>query len=170
VIQAEAIIAQAQVQLLEIGASQRGLAMKTVKDILRTKGHDVWSIAPYATVYEALKFMADKNVGALVVLDVETVVGIVSERDYARKVILHGRSSREIHVREIMTPRVYYVHPEQNIQECMTLMTDKHVRHLPALENDRLVGVISIGDVVKAIIAEHETTIKHLEDYITGGR
>lgn len=144
--------------------------MKTVKDILRAKGHDVWSIAPDDTVYDALKLMADKNVGALLVRDGEAVVGIVSERDYARKVILHGRSSREIQVREIMTSKIYYVHPEQNIQECMALMTDKRVRHLPALENDRLIGVISIGDVVKAIIAEHESTIKHLEDYITGGR
>jgi CBS domain-containing protein len=106
----------------------------------------------------------------LVVLDADTIVGIMSERDYARKVILHGRSSREIRVREIMTSEVYYVRPEQNIQECMALMTDKRVRHLPALENGRLVGVISIGDVVKAVIAEHESTIKHLEDYITGGR
>lgn len=144
--------------------------MKTVKDILRDKGYEVWSITPDATVYDALKFMADKNVGALLVLDGQAVVGMVSERDYARKVILHGRSSREIPVREIMTSKVYYVHPEQNIQECMALMTDKRVRHLPVLENDRLVGVISIGDVVKAIIAEHESTIKHLEDYITGGR
>jgi CBS domain-containing protein len=153
-----------------MAASQGGWIMKTVKDILRTKGHDVWSIIPDVTVYEALKFMGDKNVGALVVLDGETVVGIISERDYARKVILHGRSSKELPVREIMTTKVYYVRPEQNIQECMALMTEKHVRHLPAMENDRLIGVISIGDVVKAIIAEHESTIKHLEDYITGGR
>jgi CBS domain-containing protein len=151
-------------------ASQGGWIMKTVKDILRSKGHDVWSIVPDATVYEALKFMGDKNVGALVVLEGETVVGIISERDYARKVILHGRSSKELPVREIMSTRVYYVRPEQNIQECMALMTEKRVRHLPAMENDRLIGVISIGDVVKAIIAEHESTIKHLEDYITGGR
>lgn len=144
--------------------------MKTVNDILREKGYEVWSITPDATVYEALKFMADKNVGALLVLDGQAVVGMVSERDYARKVILHGKSSREIQVHEIMSSKVYYVQPEQNIQDCMALMTDKRVRHLPAMENDRLVGVISIGDVVKAIIAEHESTIKHLEDYITGGR
>ncbi len=144
--------------------------MKTVKDILRIKGHHVWSTTPDATVYEALQTMAEKNVGALVVLDADTVVGIMSERDYARKVILHGRSSREIRVREIMTSEVYFVGPEQNIQECMAQMTDKRVRHLPALENGRLVGVISIGDVVKAVIAEHESTIRHLEDYITGGR
>jgi len=144
--------------------------MKTVKDILRIKGNDVWSTTPNATVYEALQTMAEKNVGALLVLDADAIVGIMSERDYARKVILHGRSSREIRVREIMTSEVYFVHPEQDIQECMAQMTDKRVRHLPALENDRLVGVISIGDVVKAVIAEHESTIKHLEDYITGGR
>lgn len=144
--------------------------MKTVNDILRIKGHDVWSTTPDATVYEALKAMAEKNVGALVVLRAGTVVGIVSERDYARKVILHGRSSREIQVREIMSTEVYYVRPEQNIQECMAQMTEKRVRHLPALESSRLVGVISIGDVVKAVIADHESTIKHLEDYITGGR
>ena len=144
--------------------------MKTVKDILRIKGHDVWSTTPDATVYEALQTMAEKNVGALVVLDADAIVGIMSERDYARKVILHGRSSREIRVREIMTSEVYFVSPEQDIQECMAQMTDKRVRHLPALENDRLVGIISIGDVVKALIAEHESTIKHLEDYITGGR
>jgi CBS domain-containing protein len=144
--------------------------MKTVKDILRIKGHAVWSTTPDATVYEALQIMAEKNVGALVVLDADTVVGIMSERDYARKVILHGRSSREIRVREIMTSEVYFVRPEQSIQECMAQMTDKRVRHLPALENDRLIGVISIGDVVKAVIADHESTIKHLEDYITGGR
>jgi CBS domain-containing protein len=144
--------------------------MKTVKDILGTKGHDVWSTTPNATVYEALKAMAEKNVGALVVMDEDAVVGIVSERDYARKVILHGRSSKEIHVREIMSTEVYYVRPEQNIQECMALMTEKRVRHLPALKHDQLVGVISIGDVVKAVIADHESTIKHLENYITGGR
>ena len=144
--------------------------MKTVKDILRIKGNEIWTTTPDATVYEALQTMAEKNVGALVVLDADTVVGIMSERDYARKVILHGRSSREIRVREIMTSEVYFVRPEQDIQECMAQMTEKRVRHLPALENDRLVGIISIGDVVKALIAEHESTIKHLEDYITGGR
>ena len=144
--------------------------MKIVRDILQTKGHEVWSIRPDGTVYEALKIMADKNVGALVVLDGHTVVGIMSERDYARKVILQGKSSRETRVGEIMTSRVYYVRPEQTIQECMAQMTDKHVRHLPVLENDSLIGVISIGDVVKSIIAEQESTIRLLEDYITGGR
>jgi len=143
--------------------------MMTVRDILQTKGQDVLSVTPDATVYEALKIMADKNVGALIVLDGENVAGIMSERDYARKVILHGKSSREMRVGEIMTSKVYYMRPEQDLQECMAQMTDRHVRHLPILEEGRLVGIISIGDVVKAIIAEHESTIKLLENYITGG-
>jgi CBS domain-containing protein len=144
--------------------------MKTVRDIIETKGRDVWSILPDATVFDALKIMADKNVGALLVLDGEIVAGILSERDYARKVILHGRSSKELKVKEIMSSKVYFVSPEQNIEDCMTLFTDKRVRHLPVLENERLAGVISIGDVVKAIITEQKSTIKHLENYITGGR
>jgi CBS domain-containing protein len=143
--------------------------MITVKDILKTKGHDVISITPETTVYEALTIMADKNVGALVVLDGDAVAGIMSERDYARKVILHGKSSRELKVSEIMTAKVYYVHPEQNVQDCMVQMTDKHVRHLPVLEEERLIGIISIGDVVKTIMADQEDTIKLLEHYITGG-
>ena len=143
--------------------------MITVENILQTKGRGVISIAPDVTVYEALKIMADKNVGALVVLDGNTVAGIISERDYARKVILHGRSSKELKVREIMTSKVYYVHPEQSVQDCMAQMTDKRVRHLPVLEGEQLTGVISIGDVVKAIIADQESTIKLLENYITGG-
>ena len=143
--------------------------MITVRDILKAKGHDLISITPDATVYEALTIMADKNVGALVVLDGDMVAGILSERDYARKVILHGRSSKELQVREIMTSNVYYVHPEQNVQDCMVQMTDKHVRHLPVLEEDRLIGIISIGDVVKTIMADQEDTIKLLENYITGG-
>jgi len=143
--------------------------VRTVKDVLQTKGHDVLSITPDATVYEALKIMADKNVGALVVLNGEAVVGLLSERDYARKVILHGKSSKEMQVREIMTAKVYYMRPEQTLQDCMAQMTDKRVRHLPVLEGTRLVGIISIGDVVKEIIADHESTIKLLENYITGG-
>lgn len=142
--------------------------MITVKDILRAKGGDIISVTPDVTVYEALKVMADKNVGALVVLDGEAVAGILSERDYARKVILHGKSSKDLRVGEIMTTRVYYMSPEQGVHECMARMTDKRVRHLPVLEGGRLVGIISIGDVVKAIIADHESTIKLLEEYITG--
>ena len=144
--------------------------MKTVADILGTKGREVWTIAPETIVFEALKMMADKNVGALVVMDGAKVTGILSERDYARKVILHGRSSRELETREIMSTNVYFVSPEQNIEDCMALFTNKRVRHLPVLQNDELIGIISIGDVVKAVIAEQESTIRHLENYITGGR
>jgi len=144
--------------------------MKTVADILETKGREVWAIDPETIVFDALKTMADKNVGALVVLDGAKVAGILSERDYARKVILHGRSSRELKTREIMSVHVYFVSPEQNVEDCMALFTNKRVRHLPVLQNDELIGLISIGDVVKAVIAEQESTIKHLENYITGGR
>jgi len=144
--------------------------MKTVSDILQTKGREVWTITPETIVFDALKMMADKNVGALMVMDGAKVTGILSERDYARKVILHGRSSRELETREIMSTNVYFVSPEQNIEDCMALFTNKRVRHLPVLQNDQLIGIISIGDVVKAVIAEQESTIKHLENYITGGR
>ena len=144
--------------------------MKRVSDILQTKGREVWTITPETIVFDALKTMADKNVGALVVMDGAKVTGILSERDYARKVILHGRSSRELETREIMSTNVYFVSPEQNIEDCMALFTNKRVRHLPVLQTDELIGIISIGDVVKAVIAEQESTIKHLENYITGGR
>ena len=144
--------------------------MKTVSDILQTKGREVWTITPETIVFDALKMMADKNVGALMVMDGAKVTGILSERNYARKVILHGRSSRELETREIMSTNVYFVSPEQNIEDCMALFTNKRVRHLPVLQNDQLIGIISIGDVVKAVIAEQESTIKHLENYITGGR
>jgi CBS domain-containing protein len=144
--------------------------MKTVGDILQTKGSEVWTIPPETIVFDALKIMADKNVGALVVIDGAEVAGILSERDYARKVILHGKSSRELKAGEIMSATVYFVSPEQNIEDCMALFTNKRVRHLPVLQNNELIGIISIGDVVKAVIAEQEYTIKHLENYITGGR
>ena len=144
--------------------------MKTVAEILKSKGREVWTITPETIVFDALKTMADKNVGALVVLDRTTVIGILSERDYARKVILHGKSSKELKTREIMSANVYFVGPDQNIEDCMALFTNKRVRHLPVLQKDELIGIISIGDVVKAVIAEQESTIKHLENYITGGR
>jgi len=145
--------------------------MHTVGQILRKKGHDIWSISPDTTVYEALQMMADKNVGALVVLENGELVGIFSERDYARKIVLQGKTSRQTAVSEIMTSRVNCVHPEQTTDECMALMTAKHIRHLPVLdEDDRLVGVISIGDVVKAIISDQEFVIEQLENYIKGVR
>jgi CBS domain-containing protein len=144
--------------------------MSTVAQLLQEKGRAVWSIAPEATVYAALKLMAEKNVGALMVLEGSRVVGIISERDYARKVILKGKFSKDTLVREIMTDKVYFVRPEQTIEECMALMTAEHIRHLPVLVDDQLVGVISIGDVVRVVISEKEFLIKQLEHYITGSR
>lgn len=142
--------------------------MKTVRQLLRTKGHEVWSVAPETMVYDALKLMADKGVGALVVVEAGQVVGIISERDYARKVSLQGKSDRTTAVKEIMTTRVVYVRPEQSTEECMALMTDKRIRHLPVLDDNQLIGVISIGDVVKEVISEQKFIITQLEHYISG--
>jgi len=144
--------------------------MKSVSQLLRAKGREVWWVTPDTSVYDALKLMADKNVGALLVLEADKLVGIFSERDYARKVILKGKASKDTPVKEIMSSQVFYVRPEQSIEECMALMTNKRIRHLPVLEGNQLVGLISIGDVVKAIISEQEFTIKQLENYITGAR
>jgi len=142
--------------------------MKRVKDVLEVKGNDVWSIEPGASVYEAMKLMADKEVGALMVIEGTELVGIISERDYARKVILEGRSSRTTQVREIMTSRLVYAEPEQNIEECMVVMTERRVRHLPVIDGGGLIGVISIGDLVKSIITEQRFIIEQLERYISG--
>ena len=142
--------------------------MKTVMQLLQTKGQDIWSITPDALVIDALKLMAENRVGALLVLEAGQVVGIISERDYARKVSLLGKSSKTTPIREIMTEKVVYVRPEQSIEDCMALMTDKRIRHLPVLADDQLIGVISIGDVVKAVISEQEFIIAQLENYITG--
>jgi CBS domain-containing protein len=142
--------------------------MTSVAHLLRTKGHAVWSIPPDASVYEAIKLMADKEVGALLVVEAQKLVGIISERDYARKVILQGKSSRDTAVKEIMTNKVFYVHPEQSVEDCMALMTAKRIRHLPVLDGDRLVGVVSIGDLVKSHISDQEVRIQQLEQYITG--
>ncbi len=143
--------------------------MVIIKEILKVKGNAIWSIEPTASVYAAVKLMADKEVGALMVLEDKKLVGIISERDYARKVILKGRSSKATQVEEIMTTRVVYAHPEQNVNECMALMTEKHIRHLPIMMEEKLLGVISIGDLVKSIIAEQQLTIEQLEQYISGG-
>lgn len=143
--------------------------MKTVKRLLEAKGHDVWSIEPDASVYDALKMMADKRVGALLVLESRKLVGIISERDYARRVILKGRASKDTRVREIMTSNVIYARPDETVEECMALMTDKRVRHLPVLAGDQLIGIVSIGDLVKDIISEQEFMIEQLENYIRGG-
>jgi len=141
--------------------------MKTVKQLLESKAPGVVTIAPEASVFEALELMADKDIGAVVVTHNSRVIGIMSERDYARKVILHNRSSKEIPVAQIMTERVVYVRSTQTIDECMALMTDKHIRHLPVLDGERLIGVLSIGDLVKATISEQDFVIKQLEHYIT---
>ncbi|HET7007028.1 MAG TPA: CBS domain-containing protein, partial [Candidatus Binatia bacterium] len=132
------------------------------------KGSDVWSVEPDATVLDALQRMADKEVGALVVMQGEQIVGLISERDYARKIILHGRSSPTTLVREIMTSPVVYIHLDQPIEECMSLMTEKRTRHLPVMENGKLVGLISIGDIVKSIIADQQFIIEQLVRYVSG--
>jgi CBS domain-containing protein len=142
--------------------------MITVKQMLEEKGRNVWTITPDAKVFDALKLMAEKEVGALIVLEKGAVAGILSERDYARKIALMGRLSQDTFVREIMTLHVYGVHPSSSSEECMALMTDKRIRHLPVIEKDKLVGVISIGDVVKSIISQQKVTIQHLENYIMG--
>lgn len=144
--------------------------MKLVKQILRGKGSEALSISPDASVYDALKLMAERNVGALLVLERERLVGIISERDYARKVILKGKSSLDTPVREIMTDKVLFVRPEQTVEECMALMTDKHIRHLPVLVGEQVIGIVSIGDLVKASIDEKDFLIQQLESYITGSR
>ena len=140
--------------------------MKTLRQLLQGKGGDVHSIGPEARVYDALKLMAEKDVGALVVMDSGKLVGIISERDYARKVILHGKSSHDISVRDIMTAKVVTVQPAQTVEECMSVMTNRRIRHLPVTEGERLIGVVSIGDLVKEVISDQEQTIKQLESYI----
>ncbi len=142
--------------------------MKIVKQLLDAKGHHVWTIGPDASVYEAIKMMAEKEVGALVVADAGRPVGIISERDYARKVILQGRSSQATAVKDIMTTAVICAHLDQTVEECMAVMTERRIRHLPVVEREEVVGMISIGDLVKAIIAEQQFVIKQLEHYITG--
>jgi CBS domain-containing protein len=142
--------------------------METVNQLLEGKGRDVWSIDPSASVFEAIELMAEKQVGALVVIEGDRPVGIISERDYARKVILQHRSSKDTPIKDVMTTRLVYARPDQNVQECMALMTEKRIRHLPVLEGGRLVGLISIGDLVKAIIAEQQFMIEQLENYIAG--
>jgi CBS domain-containing protein len=140
--------------------------MKTVKQLLSAKGTQIYSIRPDAKVYEALEAMAQKDVGALLVTEGSRLVGIISERDYARKVRLHGKWSHDVPVREIMTEDVVTVDPSRTVEECMAIVTRQRVRHLPVCEDDRLVGVISIGDLVKEVIAEQQETIKQLESYI----
>jgi CBS domain-containing protein len=142
--------------------------MNIVKQILQTKGDQIWSVSPETNVFDALQLMAEKGIGALLVMSNGEVAGIFSERDYARKVILMGKSSKNTPVSEVMTHRVLCVSPATTVGECMVLMTEKKIRHLPVMDNDKLVGFISIGDVVKSIISEQEYLIEHLENYIVG--
>ena len=140
---------------------------KTVQQMLRAKSGVVQSVSPAASVYDALTIMARHEIGALVVLEGDRLIGMFSERDYARKVILHGKSSREITVADVMTTKVLTVRPETTVDECMALMTDKRVRHLPVLEDQSVVGLVSIGDVVKVVLDEQDFVIRQLEHYIT---
>jgi CBS domain-containing protein len=144
--------------------------MNTVKDILQEKGTQVWSVTPDTTVFDALKLMAEKNIGAVLIMENNKIDGIFSERDYARKVVLEGKSSRELPVKEIMSSRVLFVTTDKNLDECMALMIEKKIRHLPVLEDDNLKGIISIGDVVKTVLDHKEFTIEQLEQYISNRR
>ena len=142
--------------------------MKLVNQLLDSKGHDVLSIAPSASVLDAIKLMAEKDVGALIVMDGDAMTGIVTERDYARKVILKGRSSDETPVSDIMSTGVISTSPDQTVNSCMSVMTDKRIRHLPVVEGNKVTGLVSIGDLVKAIIADQKEEIEQLEHYISG--
>ena len=142
--------------------------MKLVNQLLDSKGHDVLSIAPSASVLDAIKLMAEKGVGALIVMDGDAMTGIVTERDYARKVILKGRSSDETPVSDIMSTGVISTSPDQTVNICMNVMTDKRIRHLPVVEGNKVIGLVSIGDLVKAIIADQQEEIEQLEHYISG--
>lgn len=144
--------------------------MHTIGQLLESKGYDIWSIGPQAPAYEALQIMSEKDVGALLVIDdEENLVGIFSERDYARKVILKGKSSKDTSVGELMTDVVFSLDPQDTIQDCMALMTTKHIRHLPVIKNERLIGIVTIGDVVNHIISSQKLTIQQLERYVREG-
>lgn len=144
--------------------------MKIVRDILDKKGYQVWSVSPNDSVFDALKTLSEKGIGALLVMENKQCLGILSERDYARKIILLGKTSKETRVSEIMTPRVMFVRPDQTVEKCMVLMSDKRVRHFPVMDNEEVIGLISIGDVVKALIEDKQLLIDELQDYIWGRR
>ena len=141
--------------------------MISVRQLLDRKGRQVFSVAPGTAVLDAIRLMAERHVGALLVMQGDTLSGIVSERDYARKVILMGHSSKETQVHEIMTSPVIFVTPDQAVEECMDIITRNRIRHLPIMENNKVLGVVSIGDLVKWIVSEQEETIEHLQDYIS---
>lgn len=143
--------------------------MKTVAQLLRIKGNAVYSVAPSTTVLDCLQLLADKGIGAVLVMEGDRLVGIFSERDYARKVVLQGKTSRDLKVQDVMTTDVLWIGPERTNEECMALMTEKRIRHLPVIQGGKVIGLISIGDLVKDIIAEQQYVIEHLERYIMGG-
>ena len=140
--------------------------MKTIGQILKEKGQETWHILPETLVFDALKLMAEKDVGALLVMQGNKVVGVFSERDYARKVILKGKSSKKIPVKDIMSTHVIFIRPDQSCEKGLALMTAAHVRHLPVFERDQLIGIVSIGDLVNAVMGEQKQTIDKLEQYI----
>ena len=142
--------------------------MVTIENVLSTKGHDVIFVSPDFTVFHALKLMAEKDIGAVLILDNGKVVGLFSERDYARKVVLKGRSSRDMEIREAMTSPVFYIDQHRTIEDCMVLMTEKKLRYVPVIENNELLGILSVGDIVNEIIKEQKHTIEDLENYIIG--
>jgi CBS domain-containing protein len=139
-----------------------------VKFLIERKNSQIWSISPDATVFEAVQMMADKNIGAVLVMEGSALVGVISERDYTRKVVLYGKSSRQTLVREIMFSPVMTVTPRHTIDECMRIMTERRIRHLPVVENDAVLGIVSIGDLVNWIMSAQQATINHLETYISG--
>jgi len=143
--------------------------LTTVRDILRTKGTDLWFVKPETQLIDALKLMAEKNVGALLVLEENTVAGIISERDFVRRIAHNAQCQLDSPVSEMMTPDVITVNPSQDIEECMEMMTEEHIRHLPVVEKGLPIGMVSIGDVIKSIITSHEFTIEQMEKYISGG-
>ena len=142
--------------------------MTTIAQLLNTKGDQIWSVEPKATIFEALEIMSEKEIGALLVMEDGKLKGIFSERDYARKVILKGKSSKETPVGELMTKKVFYIDSQKTINDCMAMMTAKRIRHVPVIEDNQVMGIVTIGDVVNQIISEQEVTINHLENYITG--
>ena len=142
--------------------------MTTIAQLLNVKGNQIWSIEPKATIFEALEIMSEKEIGALLVMEDGKLTGIFSERDYARKVILKGKSSKETPVGELMTKKVFYIDSQKTINDCMVMMTTKCIRHVPVIEDNQVMGIVTIGDVVNQIISEQEVTINHLENYITG--
>ena len=142
--------------------------MTTIAQLLNVKGNQIWSVEPKATIFEALEIMSEKEIGALLVMEDGKLTGIFSERDYARKVILKGKSSKETQVGELMTKKVFYIDSQKTINDCMAMMTAKRIRHVPVIEDNQVMGIITIGDVVNQIISEQEVTINHLENYITG--